>query len=267
MKKTILTLSAFLMSFTFFANEKPAMDQDTSSDYFYYQPKKVRYGFFLAPSVDWMTSKNESASKSDFTTMSLDNFLGFKMGITVDYGVANGIGFSSGIHYNNTQGQLFTRRVSGSDLQSSIVNVADITYKVGFIEVPLDVRYTTPDLFEHFRIYGTLGLGASFRIHKQAAMTLNYNDSNGVEDDYQQDFEPLKGWLSVAPVSMHWNAGIGAQYDVDYKRTVYLGVFYQNNFLPDMTNPNRINFPVGDLTMNDGSVRWNHIALRLGVMF
>ena len=60
---------------------------------------------------------------------------------------------------------------------------------------------------------------------------------------------------------------LAKEYDIDYKRTIYLGVFYQNNFLPDMTNHKRFGFPVGDLTFHDGNVRWNHIALRLGVVF
>lgn len=271
MKKIILSLTALLISLSFFANEKAAgflnQDQDNDADYFLYQPKKIRYGFYLAPSIDWMKSKESSQAGTDFKTTSLGSQIGLKLGITVDYGVKNGFGVSSGIHYNNTQGHLLTHRVGGNNLQPSTVDRADIAYKVGFFEVPLNIRYTSPDLVEHFRFFGSAGVGISFTIHKQAAMTLNYVNSSSVQDAYQQDYEPLKGWLSIAPISMLWNAGLGAEYDIDYKRTIYLGVFYQNNFLPDMTNHKRFGFPVGDLTFHDGNVRWNHIALRLGVVF
>lgn len=268
-KKNILLLFSICIVMAFSSKEMTYAQEGhrtTNTDFF----RAVRFGFFVAPSVDWGSVGNGGDSKAGkFNTISLSNGqLGFKIGGTIYYGWESGLGVESGLHYNNTRANFFTRRIKGSDLASRQINVADIDYNLGFLEVPINLKYISPELTSNLRLFANAGLGVSFLLHKQAAMEINYNNKNGVEENHINDYERLRGFNSISPVSLFANGGIGAQYDVDYKRTVYFGVFYQNNFIPDMTNPKKIKFEFGeDYDFNDGSTRLNNIAFRLGLMF
>jgi len=268
-KKNILLFFSFCFLALFSLKEMAYAQErleNTNRDFF----RAVRWGFFVAPSVDWGGIGNGGDSKGGkFNTISLNNGqLGFKIGATVFYGWESGLGVESGLHYNNTRANFFTRRIKGSDLASRQINVADIDYNLGFLEIPINLKYTSPELVNNLRLFANAGLGISFLLHKQAAMEINYNNKNGVTENYISDFERIKGWNSVRPISLFGTGGIGVQYDVDYKRTVYFGVVYQNNFIPDMTSPKNIKFEFGeDYDFNDGSTRLNNVAFRLGLMF
>jgi hypothetical protein len=61
------------------------------------------------------------------------------------------------------------------------------------------------------------------------------------------------------------NIGAGVQYNIGQKVDAYAGIFFNNGFAPNATNPSRIsNIPA---SFTDGNTRLNNFALRLGFYF
>lgn len=273
MKRLVILGSLLLGLNNLFAHEgilhnsqSSSSDAENSGTYIPYKPK---IGFFVAPSIDWMSSKSNKNIAQSFETNSYESTVGFKMGLTIDKYINHWLVVSTGVHYNQVKGNLMTRRMSGSSYESNTINKADMYYKLSYLDIPLHLKYLSPYLFEHFKIFAGAGLGVSIAIHKQVSMDLDYNDKYGIRNTYQQDYESLEGWTkNTAPITMFWDIGMGAQYDIDYKRAVYFGVYYQNMFLPDLTRDKKFNFPtIGSLNFNDGNVSGHHVAFRLGIIF
>ena len=61
------------------------------------------------------------------------------------------------------------------------------------------------------------------------------------------------------------NIGAGVQYAIGKKLDAYAGIFFNNGFAPNATDPTKIsNIPA---TFTDGNTRLNNFALRLGFYF
>lgn len=231
--------------------------------------KNTRLGVFLAPSVDWMSSKSTKGAVSKFNTESFGSAAGFKFGLTINKQLNSWLTINTGLQYNFTSGNLLTRNQSNLSTQTNIISMADMYYKLSYLELPLHFQYVSPEIIEHLRLFGGVGVGLGIAMNKQVSMNLDYYDKNGIRHSYQQDYEALKGWTkNVAPITLFGDVGIGAQYDVDYKRTVYFGVYYQNMFLPDLTRHSKFNFPeAGQVEFNDGNVSAQHVSFKLGILF
>jgi hypothetical protein len=79
------------------------------------------------------------------------------------------------------------------------------------------------------------------------------------------DREKLKG-LGIAPVLLQMNIGGGIEIPVTDKMSIYTGLFFNNGFVPDVTNPKELDLDYKG-RFSDGNVRLNNIALRLGMFF
>src|SRR5690606_29580864 len=126
--------------------------------------------------------------------------------------------------------------------------------------------------------FGQAGVTLGLRVAKKAAYELQYWDgnTNNVAISQEKDKLGSRGTLNpgFAPVNFQMNLGVGAEYPLTDKLAAYVGIFFNNGFLPDMTNPQ--NFELHDnnnqpievnSSFKDGNVRFNNIALRLGIFF
>lgn len=228
-----------------------------------YETKKFRFGAFISPSL---SSMKPTASKSDdglFANEKNGTYLGFSYGLMAEYWFADNYALVSGIHHNMTKGSIVSQYVGNGT--SNVVKNADITYRLNYVEVPLHLKMST-DPISNFKFFGQAGFSLSANISKKYDYNINYLDKDGISMNVNSENEKIRGTLSISPILLSMNIGIGAEYPINNKLAAYGGLFFNNGFLPDVTNPAKYqiqNVP----EFRDGNTRLNNFALRIGIFF
>ena len=159
---------------------------------------------------------------------------------------------------------------------ANTISRASFDYNINMLEIPAAIKLRT-DPVSNFRFFGQAGVTLGVRISRMAAYELAYFDDNAQIMNITQTKDKLnsRGTLNPAfsPVNFQMNLGIGAEYPLTDKLAAYAGIFFNNGFLPDMTNPHNYELYNGSTpiqvnsTFRDGNVRFNNVALRLGIFF
>jgi hypothetical protein len=152
----------------------------------------------------------------------------------------------------------------GTD-KANVVQNANFNYRLNYLEIPVALKLRT-DPISGFRFFGQLGLTTGFNIAKKATYNVDYYDGNGKALNSKGENEKIKGTLAIAPVMFTMNIGGGAEYPINNKLAAYAGIFFNNGFAPDATNPNKYSMAY-DQSFKDGNTRLNNFALRLGLFF
>jgi opacity protein-like surface antigen len=232
--------------------------------------KQVRFGAFLAPTSSWM---KPTANKSDDKLYLIDkgsSQVGFAWGLMIDYFFAENYGIATGFQINRMSGGINAtlNPAATQPTGPNIVNFADFTYKVQYLEVPFGLKLRSDDLGGGIRIFGQLGVSLGITLSKKATYSVTFTDTmnNGnVIKNASGDNEKLTG-LGVTPLLFQMNVGGGVEYAVSSKMSVYAALLFNNGFAPDVTNPKELDLDYKG-KFSDGNVRMNNIALRLGLFF
>ena len=230
--------------------------------------RRLRFGAYLAPNMSWMRPTASTDDTKTFNVQNEGSRIGFTYGLMVDYFFAENYGIVTGLQVNSTGGNILTQRVAPSAAINT-VNTADFEYKLQFLEIPLALKLRTDEI-NKFRFFGQLGVSLGFNIAKKANYTVQYIDNNGAAMTATGENEKLTGGVgSIAPAMLQMNIGAGAEYPLTAKLSAYVGLFFNNGFLPDATKPNLFNASnlgySGDF--RDANTRLNNFALRLGLFF
>jgi opacity protein-like surface antigen len=105
-------------------------------------------------------------------------------------------------------------------------------------------------------------------LSKKASYNITYTDTTGGITKVltvNGENEKLRG-LGISPVLLQMNLGGGLEYSITEKMSIYAGVFYNNGFIPDVTNPKDLDLGFKG-NFSDGNVRLNNIAIRVGMFF
>ncbi len=229
------------------------------------ETRKLRFGAYIAPTISWMKPTANKSNNGEFEPKANGSKVGFIYGLMADYNFASNYAFSTGLQVNMTGGNILADRTGGPSAAASTVNTADFSYKLDYLEIPLALKLRTDDL-SGFRFFGQLGLTTGFNIAKKASYSVYYINDNGQASVANGEKEKLKGVLAVAPVMFQMNIGAGTEYVISNKLAIYAGLFFNNGFAPDATNPNSYSLPYHG-KFQDGNTRLNNLALRLGLFF
>ncbi len=225
--------------------------------------KKFRFGVFVSPTMSWMRPTTSKTDDGQYAPKNNGSKVGFTYGLMAEYNFAENYAIVSGLQVNMTGGKINADYL-GTET-SSIVKSADFNYRLNYLEVPVALKLRT-DPISGFRFFGQLGLTTGFNIAKKATYTVKYLDAEGKTLTSTGDNEKIKGTLAIAPVMFTMNIGAGAEYPLNAKLAGYVGIFFNNGFAPDATNPNKYNMPY-NLSFKDGNTRLNNFALRIGLFF
>lgn len=233
--------------------------------------RNLRFGIFLAPNLSWM---KPTASKSDDGLYIVDNAgsrIGFAWGLLMDYYFAENYGIATGFRLNTTGGRINTvfntnNASQTPQQQSNTVTQADFAYKLQYLEIPFNLKLRSDGLSQGVRVFGQIGLSAGINISKKASYDVTYYDNATTLRVASGDNEKLRGGLSVTPVILQLNLGGGMEYPITEKLSLYTGLFFNNGFAPDATNPKELKM---DYTgrFSDGNIRLNNVSLQLGLLF
>ncbi|MGC4057352.1 MAG: porin family protein [Chitinophagaceae bacterium] len=221
---------------------------------------RLRIGAVIAPGLAWM--KPSAEKDGNQTQRSAGNELSFMYGLMFDYEFAGNYAISTGLQINSTGGIIETSNPSAAELWASKTHM---NYSLQYIELPVAIKLKT-DPINNFRIFGQAGLTVGFNIGKKATYEIVQKNSTLGDSVYKTDVkEKLTGGIGVvAPVMFQMNLGTGIQYAVSQNVDAYIGVFFNNGFAPNATDPTKNNkLP----KFTDGNTRMNSFSLRLGFYF
>ena len=258
MKKSsyIITMMAILL----IAQDVLAQSSYTSSDV---DSKKLRFGAFVAPTISWMKPTTNKTGDGLYEPKSNGSKMGFTYGLMAEYKFADNYVLVTGLQVNMTGGKMVSD-YAGTET-SKVVTRADFNYRFNYLEIPVALKLRT-DQISGFRFFGQFGITTGINLAKKGDFTVNYLDVNGTAKTVTGDNEKIKGTLAIAPILFSMSIGGGVEYPLNDKLAGYAGLFFNNGFAPDATNPNKFKMAYS-LPFQDANTRLNNFALRLGLFF
>jgi hypothetical protein len=256
MKKLVLSLAilSFLTQVSYAQTNTPNILPNSTSDF-----KKFRFGAYIAPSLSWM--KPTTAKDGDQTQKSDGSKVGFIYGLMADYNFSSNYSIATGLQVNGTGGKISTELNPSTPPPAGTVLSSKYNYSLKYLEIPLALKLKT-DPINKFVFFGQLGVTMGFNISKKATYSVQTTDSLYTADSK----EKVTGKVGViTPVIFQMNIGIGAQYPLNNKLDAYIGLFFNNGFAPDVTDPTK--FKDKPYSFDDGRTRLNNFALRVGLYF
>jgi len=267
MKKLLFTLT---VAVCFFQNSD-AQDNGAATEVI--NKNKVKFGVFVAPNMSWMRPANAKSNDNAYNVSSNGTKIGFTWGLMADYWFAENYALATGLQVNGTGGKISASQTNLATLpDASRVYTADFEYALQYLEVPINLKLKTSTIGSlPLYFFGQAGATLGFNIGKKADYSVTTANSIGGQPFTGED-EKISGTLAIAPVMLQMNLGVGAHYPFSDLLTAYAGIFFNNGFLPDATNPEKYpnSFDYsnnGTITFSDGNIRLNNFALRLGLFF
>lgn len=226
--------------------------------------KKIRFGAFIAPTLSWMRPTANKSDNGEYATSNAGSKVGFTYGLMAEYNFADNYSFVTGLQVNMAGGKIDANRDIAPSDSSYFLNSASFDYKLQYLEIPLALKMKTNEI-SGFKFFGQIGITPSFLIAKKANYNVVINEFNN-QTSFKDENVKLKGTLAVSPILFQMNIGVGAEYPFSDQLSGYVGIFFNNGFAPDVTNPNKYDLPY-KASFKDGNVRLNNFALRLGLFF
>lgn len=234
--------------------------------------RKTRFGLFVAPNSSWMKPTAARSNDGRYLVTSEGSKVGYSWGLMIDHFFAENYGISTGVQLATTGGKILAEYdptkfpTPGPD---NIVKSASFDYRLQYFEVPFGLKLMSDNLAGGLRIFGNLGVTAAINISKKATYSVTYTDTAGtglVDEIATGENEKLRNGVSIIPVLFQMNLGGGIEYQFTPKMSLYMGLFFNNGFAPDVTSPKDINMGYKG-TFTDGNIRLNNIALKVGLFF
>ncbi|MCB0700988.1 MAG: PorT family protein [Chitinophagales bacterium] len=239
--------------------------------------KSTRFGLFIAPNSSWMKPTATKSNDGLYNVSNTGSNIGFSWGLMIDHFFDENYGIASGIQLTTSGGNItatYANPVSTVAGSPSTVTEANIDYRLQYLEIPFGLKLMSDNLSGGIRVFGNVGVTAGINISKKGSYEVSYTDTSYksqisgalIVKDVSGDNEKLRGGLSVTPVLFQMNLGGGIEYQATDKMSFYIGLFFNNGFAPDVTNPKELKMDY-EGTFSDGNVRLNNLALKVGMFF
>lgn len=237
--------------------------------------RKTRIGLFIAPLNSWMKPTASKSNDGLYLVSSEGSKVGYSWGLMVDHFFAENYGISTGAQLTTTGG-IINAKYDPAKLPNpqtaGIVKEAYMDYRLQYFEVPFGLKLMSDDISGGLRIFGNIGVTAGINIGKKGSYTIEYTKSSSAIPPIVSDTtisgedEKIRGGLSIFPMLFQMNLGAGIEYQITDKMSMYMGLFFNNGFAPDVTNPKELRLD-HDGVFSDGVVRLNNLALKVGLFF
>lgn len=234
--------------------------------------RKTRFGLFIAPNNAWMKPTASKSNDGLYIVTSEGSKIGYSWGLMIDHFFAENYGIATGVQLTTSGGKILAEYDASklpTPAPKNVVKSASFDYRLQYFEVPFGLKLMSDDLGGGVRIFGNLGITAAINISKKATYTVTYTDTASgktVDMTATGENEKLRNGVSIIPILFQMNLGGGMEYRLTDKMSLYMGLFFNNGFAPDVTSPKDINMGYKG-TFTDGNIRLNNIALKVGLFF
>lgn len=258
--------------------------------------KNVRFGIRTTPSINWMTPDNDKKVQKGGAVMKAG------IGLVLEFKLSDVATFQTGVDYTGAgfkakygtdtayylykddaiveatvKGDSINSPTSTSFLTSggSYHRLANRTYNIGYINIPLTFKLKTKDI-GGFTYFGQIGANAMIRAKARAndevyvskIVSGVYKTENSVTEFEKVDIAKTMNLLSAAA-----NVGGGAEYNISGSTSLYASIHYQHHFMfatkqdsgylirskTESNTTKQSEFPNG--------VRMRQIVLAIGILF
>ncbi len=237
---------------------------------------KMRFGLFLSPNISWMKPTATKSNDGLYLANNEGSKLGYSWGLMIDYFFAENYGIATGFQLNTTGGKIqatYNTSNTTAPATTNLIKSAYFDYQLQYLEVPFGLKLMSDNLSGGFRVFGNIGVTLGINISKKASYDVTYTDTTTaggtlttIDRNVSGDGEKLRGGLSITPILLQMNLGGGIEYQITDKLSFYTGIFFNNGFTPDVTNPKEINMGYKG-NFSDANTRLNNFSLRLGLFF
>lgn len=237
--------------------------------------KNTRIGLFIAPLNAWMKPTASKSNDGLYLVNSDGSKVGYSWGLMVDHFFTDNYGISTGAQLTTTGGiinSVYDPAKLPTPQTAGLVKAALVDYRLQYFEVPFGLKLMSDNISGGLRIFGNIGVTAGINIGKKGSYTITYTKSSTdippiVSDTtISGEDEKLRGGLSIFPLLFQMNLGAGVEYQITDKMSMYMGLFFNNGFAPDVTNPKELRLD-HEGNFSDGVVRLNNLALKIGLFF
>jgi len=234
--------------------------------------RKTRFGLFIAPNNSWMKPTAARSNDGLYLVTSEGSKIGYSWGLMIDHFFAENYGITTGVQLTTSGGKILAEYDPSklpTPAPTNVVKSASFDYRLQYFEVPFGLKLMSDDLSGGLRIFGNLGITAAINFAKKATYTVTYTDTAAgapVDKIATGENEKLRNGVSIIPILFQMNLGGGIEYQLTSKMSLYMGLFFNNGFAPDVTSPKEINMGYKG-TFTDGNIRLNNIALKVGLFF
>jgi outer membrane protein W len=267
---TLLFVSIFAMSGSSFAQEddlgngrRSGVPRQSSTPW--------HLGVFFAPNVSWMKPNNSKSNDGVHKVVNEGSKVGYNWGLMADYYFSDNYAIETGFDLNTTGGIISTTIVPAMiPAGESYVKTSSFNYTLQYIQVPFNLKLRSDELGPGLKLFGQLGVTGGININKKATYAVTYYDVNLNADKVATgEKERITGNLTISPLMFSLNVGGGVEYPVGEKLSLYGGIFFNNGFAPDATNPANytLGYDASGASFKDSNTRLNNFSLRLGVFF
>ena len=234
--------------------------------------KKTRLGLFIAPNNSWMKPTASKSNDGLYKVATGGSKIGYSWGLMLDQFFTDNYGISTGLQLNTTGGKInaeYDATKLPNATPDNLVKSAEFDYRLQYFEIPFGLKLMSDDIGGGLRVFGNIGITAAIGFGKKATYTVIYTDSvagKQVDKTVTGENEKLLGGLAIRPILFQMNLGAGIEYQLTEKMSFYVGLFFNNGFAPDVTSPKQLDMGFKG-TFDDGNIRINNMALKIGMFF
>ncbi len=248
MTKKIL-LGLFLLGIT----ASTSLTAQTKADKVF---KTFRFGLYTGPTFN---SLRPVANEADgYTINKVKGNVGFSLGLCADYNINERYTVFSGLSLDWRGGTVAVVD-KDSNVQSGYIYKNEVKYKLQYLTLPIGLKMKAAQ-FDKIKIFAQTGVDVAFLLSQKGDITTTTLPGVAATT---LDKVKLGSIAKSTPVNVGWMLGVGAEYEITEKNSVFFTVLYRNGFT-DVTTP-KLN--TSGVKFSDGNVRFNSIALRLGYYF
>jgi Outer membrane protein beta-barrel domain len=234
------------------------------------QDKKMVFGFAVTPVVSFMNAPNDPS-----VTASGAGF-GVGLGIFGDYYFSDNYAVSAGINFCTNQGGTLAYSKGGNVLaKTSFTDTKNdkgywggdskVTYKNQYLEIPIGIKLRTEET-DGLRFYGNLPIVTlGFRTQSQGDITGTIVRTNVSSEKLDLKGENIGPDMAIMNISV--GGGLGAEYRLAERTTVYGGLYYAHGLIDQTTNFKRVNTTTITEENEESNAQLSSISLRVGVNF
>lgn len=209
-----------------------------------------RFGIQTSPTLTWLSTNNKFISGNGAN-------LGFKLGLTGEYDIAENYSFISGLNFGFNHGGTLQYKKGGkywpSVTDADLPDDVNLKYNIQFVEIPFGMKMRTNE-FGLIRYYAELPVFTIGFLTKSTGDIKAAGNANTEKENISKELNGL---------SLSWGVGAGIEYDISSSTKLVGGLGYQKYFL-DLTENTGL---VGGTETDDSKANMSGLVLKIGVIF
>lgn len=207
--------------------------------------QKVRFGLAASPAITWAKASSNQVNKGKVRG-------GIDYGLIIDINLAKdnqNYALSTGLNILLTGGNV---TYPSGGLYNDVFpgSVIQPTFRLQYLRLPLSFKLKTNQI-GYITYYATVGMVSSFRIQARLNATRDEATLYKNENLLRDNVTVFK--TNLFQIALEVSGGI--EYALNDRTALLVGLVYQNAFVNAVKDPDK------------EKIVFNHVALRLGIMF